>query len=440
MAKTDIAYLSGILLQMETIEDGFEVAIARYEYPYADGADLENMGQKARTIRVRSYFWDGSDNVTYDDHVKLINLLQQKDLLEFQHPKYGLTQVMVEQVSVRHDDTERTAEVDLTLIEYLRTEIVVEQRDVSADAEGEFVEGQAEQQAEVGEDAAAVLGDNRGFVNQVLDAGTGIYAQFTGVALAAREFVREVDSYVTMFQATVTELTNPVNSLLATVSYSTSLPGRVIGPIAAAVERTARLYDSLADSPARFLSSLKQAFAGLEESVADFSPSTSQAGTAARTLMIKQLRIAAAQRIALEAAYLYKADEAKRQTVRRAEKTRSFDILGRFIKPQPTEAVLNVRELEASLADVRTMIQAAVDEARGMRTLQTMARLILEHVNTVKLEREKIIDVELDNSMPLHLVCLRYGLPYNYAERIRSINPELRNPNFTEGEVSIYVR
>jgi prophage DNA circulation protein len=440
MAKTDIAYLDGILLQMETIEDGFEVAIARYEFPYVDGADLENMGQKARTIRVRCYFWDGSDNATYDDHIELINLLQQRDLLEFQHPKYGLTQVMVEQVSVRHDDTERTAQVDLTLVEQLRTEIIVDRGDVQGDAEGVFAEGQEEQQAEFGEDAASALGDNRGFVNQVLDGATGIYAQFTGVALAAREFVREVDSYVTMFQATVTELTNPVNSLLATVSYATSLPGRVIGPIAAAVERTARLYDSLSNSPDRFLSSLKQAFAGLEEAVEGFSPSTTKAGVSARSMMVKHLRIAAAQRIALEAAYLYKADESKRQAVRRSEKTRSFDILGSYIKPQSTEAVLNVRELESSLADVRTMIQTAVDESRGMRSLQTMARQLLEHINTVKLEREKIVDVTLDNSMPLHLVCLRYGLPYNYADRIRSINPALRNPNFTEGEVSIYVR
>jgi prophage DNA circulation protein len=440
MAKTDIAYLSDILLQMETIEDGFEVSIARYEYPYADGADLENMGQKARIIRVRCFFWDGSDNVTYDDHIQLINRLQQKDLLPFRHPKYGLTQVMVEEMSVRHDDTERTAEVDLTLVEHLRTEIIIEQGEVSADAEGEFVEGQVEQQTELGEDAAAALGDNRGFVAQTLDAATGIYAQFTGAALAAREFVREVDLYVTRFQATVTELTNPINSLQATVSYTTSLPGRVIGPIAAAVERTARLYDSLRSSPGRFLASFKQGCAALEESVEAFSPNTSQVGNAARSMMLKHLRIAVAQRMALEAAYLYTEDETKRQTVRRAEKTRSFDILGRYVKPQPTEAVLNVRELESSLSDVRGMLQVAVDEARGMRSLQTMARLLLEHVNTVKLEREKILDVTLDNAIPLHLVCLRYGLPYNYAERIRSINPTLRNPNFTAGEVSIYVR
>ena len=68
-----------------------------------------------------------------------------------------------------------------------------------------------------------------------------------------------------------------------------------------------------------------------------------------------------------------------------------------------------------------------------------MGRTLLEHVGTIKLEREKILTVVLDNPMPLHLVCLRYGLPYNYAERLSSINT-IPQPNFTDGEVSIYAR
>jgi prophage DNA circulation protein len=68
-----------------------------------------------------------------------------------------------------------------------------------------------------------------------------------------------------------------------------------------------------------------------------------------------------------------------------------------------------------------------------------MAENLLNHVNSVRLEREKMIAVTLDNPMPLHLVCLKYGLPYTDAERLLRIN-NIRQPNFTNGEVLVYAR
>jgi hypothetical protein len=42
--------------------------------------------------------------------------------------------------------------------------------------------------------------------------------------------------------------------------------------------------------------------------------------------------------------------------------------------------------------------------------------------------------------MPLHLVCLKYGLPYTDAERLLGVNRQIRNPNFADGEVLVYAR
>jgi len=69
-----------------------------------------------------------------------------------------------------------------------------------------------------------------------------------------------------------------------------------------------------------------------------------------------------------------------------------------------------------------------------------MAKALLEHVNAVRLEREKMKAVILDNPLPLHLVCLRYGLPCKDAERLLKVNRGIRNPNFASGEVLVYVR
>ena len=64
-----------------------------------------------------------------------------------------------------------------------------------------------------------------------------------------------------------------------------------------------------------------------------------------------------------------------------------------------------------------------------------MSAALLTQVNSVRLEREKMIEVALDNTMPLHLVCLKYGLSYRDAERLLKVNNSIQNPNFTAGVI-----
>jgi len=70
------------------------------------------MGQKAREIKFRCYFY----NETYELHTSVIALLDYHGLLELHHPKYGIIQGMVESMSIRHDDREETAEIDITFV------------------------------------------------------------------------------------------------------------------------------------------------------------------------------------------------------------------------------------------------------------------------------------------------------------------------------------
>lgn len=426
MANLDVAYLAGTMLQMETIEDSFEKAIARYEFPYMDGADLEDMGQKARTVRVRCYFWDDdAANNTYDDHTVLLDLLNGRDLLEFEHPKYGVLQVLVERISVRHDDRIRAAEVDLDLVQQLREERPAARNDdVQSALEGRFAESQEELIAAYGDEIKAGFGAaSDTLLDKVLVAELPILEQFNEVSRAVRGYVKTVDLFVRRLDAQVSAVVNPANSLIAAIDYGTSLPGRVIGAAARCAERYALLYGSLTSAPVRFYDRFALAMTDL-------------AGTLGFS---RQISGAFAAQGALTAATIYKADEQRRQQLRRAEGSASFDVLGNFTTVGGVQPVLTAPELEQSLAAVRAMIQAAVGQDRSQEALKAMARSLLEHVNTVKLEREKIQTVLLDNPLPLHLVCLRYGLPYNYAERIMSIN-RIRQPNFTAGEVAVYVR
>ena len=67
-----------------------------------------------------------------------------------------------------------------------------------------------------------------------------------------------------------------------------------------------------------------------------------------------------------------------------------------------------------------------------------MADALKEHVNKIKLKRERIVTVRIQDPIPVHLLCMQYGLPYMAAERICAIN-NFWCPNFIGGEVKIYV-
>ena len=423
------AKIDDFTLEMETIEDVIEKSIAKYEFPFRDGAMLEDMGQKARVIRMRCYWYEE----TYETHRDFIKHLGKKGAFELLHPKYGLIKGSIDSVSIRHDDRKKTAEVDISFTEGLITKEEAEPKYVNKGAvdwgvEEGFATGQTELIEELGSDVRDLLGaEAKEILSTVLDPAKGLVEQFAGISAQAREYVKNAQGFVTGLTGVLSTITNPADSLLAMITYPSTLPGIVIGTIARTLERYVSLYDTLRTSPTRFLSSLKGTFGSLADDAGDSGFS-------------KYVTIASAQRRALETAYIFRDDEDSRDIVKRLESTPSFDTLGNYIKPEQAEQILTVDEIEGILADVRTDIQKAVDLSRKMTSLKATAADLLFHVSDIKLERDKIMTVETQSPLPLHLICLKYGLPYNYANRINSIN-RIKNPSFTPaGEVRIYVR
>ena len=262
-------------------------------------------------------------------------------------------------------------------------------------------------------------------MSKELDPELGIVEQFSGVTAQARNWLKSVETFVGTVQAEAINVANPANSLLATIDYGAQLPGRVIGAVAQTFERYALLNASLKEAPERYLRNLKDSLDELAASSGDFAGITRGAG---------------AQRMAVEGAGIFAADEEKRNRQRRREETATtFDVSGSYLAPEPIEPVLTVRELELSLALVRAELQAGLEADRTQQSLKDLARQLLEHVMVVKLERDRLVRVVLDNPMPLHLVCLVKGLNYAYAERVLAVN-DIAKPNFTDGEIDVYVR
>lgn len=439
--ETETGFLDDIELEMVDLSDRFEKSIVKYEYPFVDGADLEDLGQKAGTVKIRCFFFDNAAQSTYNDHIKLLNLLAKKDDFELLHPKYGIFKVKVESMDVRHDERKRTAEVDLCLVKRGFDRIEASMADaVDASAESAFLDGELEQLDEAtydfslaGFDAKYALNPDLSILSQIKNAG-GTLGKRTDFL---RSYARQLDRQLNSLSATATAITQPVNSLTATITYTTNLPGRIIGIATKAVERVARLYDTAVHAPGRFLANMQFAFVKLISATQGL-PAADRPGREARDLIVKHLTIACARRLALETAYVFAADEKERVVARKLEKTPTFDTRGSYLAPAVPAPIMNARELEESLELARTSLQEAVDSARGMQSLKVQAVQLLTHVSTIKLERDKIVTVTIDCPIPLHLVCLKYGLPYNYAERILSINPQIDNPCGVSGDIQIY--
>jgi len=430
------AYINGLRVQCESLEDGFSKAVAKYEFPLRDGALLDDMGQKARTVRLRCYFFGG----TYEAHTTLLAMLYDRQAFEMEHPVYGLTKGSVETVSVRHDDRERTAEIDIAFVEG-GLDKAVSVRTAPANTETDYVSGVSSARDDYTNSIGTALGASAGAVlAQEIDPATDILKQYSGLGSKAREYVRVVDTAVRQIEATISSVATPANALVSTIEFAEDLPGRVIGAVANVAARYSELFDTLKDAPERFIQSFSDAMNGLINELSGGSDGdrvTGAEATAAADDVAHAARTVATLEAGLQAGYLFEADEQQRQALRRIEGAAAFDAGGRYLNPDPAGTVMTVGEIETVLYTVRKMASGAIEDRRPGGELKTMVDRLTAHVNEVKLERDRIISVALDSTLPLHLVCLIHGMDYHAAERLLAINT-VPQPNFTTGSINVY--
>ena len=430
---TDTGYLNGIELEMVDISDHFEKSIVRYEYPYVDGADLEDMGQRASTIKTRCYFYDNAAQQTYELHKDVLNLLTILVDLEFIHPKYGLLTGKIDSIDVRHDDRKRTAEIDFSFIKRGFTQI----QPVPANAVDSVMESIYATSAD--EQAAAIVADMAGSgldVAITITDDVTLLAQVKGVTNSARAYARQIQTALNRLNTLASDVTQPLNSIVATMSYAANIPGKLLGTVDHCLERVSATYNGLINFPARFHASITFGLATIERDLNSFLPADR---TGAKAMILKQVRLATARRLALDTAYVYGTDRDARRVQQNQGTINAFDTLGRYTPVKPPDIIpMNVLELESTLATTRTTLQTGITEARSMHSLRSMALELTTAVDLVKQSAERIITVDVTAPVPLHILCLRHGLTYSDAQRIMALNPALRNPSFTSGSVQIF--
>lgn len=104
------ASFRGVAFEVVGIGRAGQRAIAEHEYPYAAGADLEDLSPRARRVRVRAIFW-GDDYET--SLYTFINAIEAPGVGELIHPVHGSMMVMAETWSDEH----QAEEVDSAVVE-----------------------------------------------------------------------------------------------------------------------------------------------------------------------------------------------------------------------------------------------------------------------------------------------------------------------------------
>ena len=403
------AYLNNIQLDFESIDETYANAIAVNEFPYKSDPLLQNLKPKATTIKIRCYFY----NQRYSEHKTLLAMLKTESEFELEHPEFGLLKGQVESISVRKDDREQTAEIDLNYICGIsaianNTEVIDAQIQSEAAYQQALDEIQtayaAEISAEIGEDITAIETQDGENIADQIRAITG------AVATKIREHITVIDTNISKYESILNNITTPANALISVINFTKDIPGRLIGSVAKAVNRYSLLYANLKAFPSDFISALNTAYSELKS---DFNTQNtyyiSSARKSANNAVLKAFSAIVANEINLQTGYILSEQE-----------------------------TLNVNQIENLLYDTRNFTLNALETSRkNTEQLKAFSAMLVKYANKIKIEREKITTVELDNTMPLHLLCLKYDLDYPYAEKITKLN-NFRNPNFVSGSVNIH--
>ena len=99
---------------------------------------------------------------------------------------------------------------------------------------------------------------------------------------------------------------------------------------------------------------------------------------------------------------------------------------------------MTINELESTLETFRQLADDVIQLDRDNREIQTAAALLQTYIDAQKLDREKIITVEVNNVGIFDLLN-RFNLSYQLADRIAALNPQIRNPNFMTGSIRLVV-
>lgn len=425
--------IDGIDLPVVDVQDDFSAAVAKYAFPYRNAQVVKYLGVEERSIKLNAVFF----RQRYDEHKDLARrLLSAKtESHELVHPDFGRLSGCVQQVSSVYDERRDCVTVSITFIVLGDGDDDAGNFDtvgsIKRDTEQAFIDGQETLTDAFGQTLSSDIGSEAGdMIETEIDESQTLLDQFLTVSQAARDYVAEIDDAIEICESWLADVTAPADSILNTIEYGSLLPARFVSAVNEALDRICESQGESSISPRNYLENLKAAYLSF---AAMFENREFNAAD--------QVSDAIALRYALDCGRVYDDDNMQSLTLAAIEDAPAFDLAGNRLIDQAVPEIMTINDLEETLYGARELLQQAIDRDRSQEeSYKSMAKNLLDHVEEVRINRERIVIKNVPSEMPLHAVCLRFGLPVAYADRILAINPEIKNPTFVKGDIRVYAR
>lgn len=436
MSWKDLLYdasFRGVKFDCLRTRDSAPRGLAEHEYPHIDGADIEDLGRRARRISITAVFW-GDD---YESKLQaFLKAIDQPGSGELIHPVFGsIPQAQLKDSDVSHDaQNPDHCTVELLFLESKPSNPFFAQQLPSQKAEAISVLTDAVRSSGISAFSSALdaLKSAKGTLsrlNALRDVMTGtlsaVRSQLQGIVGTTLDIIE----YPQAFAADIVSYLSGMADLRSfdvgvIVSDWKSLTGQLTN--------TVQLPPSINSGTATIGSSAGVVPTGVT-STTNGSGGSAPAPSPSSTLAVLPSAVVTINGNPTDVATL-------QAIVQLAAATQLADTASTILSDESADPTLSPADIELIVNDTRTAIQAAIDAHRTLYSLD-VSRPITESLKDIALAVQTAAIAVIDERPPLatrtvtvagnlHLTAFRWYGDYTRADELARLNPQITNPNF----------
>lgn len=455
MSWTDLlhdASFRGVKFECERTHDSAKRALAEHEYPYLDGANVEDLGRRARRTMLVAVFW-GND---YESRLQaFLQALDKPGTGELVHPVFGsMPNMQLDDYEASHDaDNPDYCRVELRFVEATPGNPFFAQQfpDQKAEAVSALADTTRSHGIAAFGKALDALKSARGALsrlNNLRDVITGtlgaIRSQVQGIISTTLDIIEYPQAFASDVVSCLSGMADfrsfnigtimsDWKSLVGQLSNTVQLPA-AISSGTATVASSAGMVPTGVTYTTNGSGATSAGSSGNTSTPGGGTPSTGGASTSSGT----GATVMPAAVVAINA---NPTDIATVQAIiELAAATQLADTASSVFADEAASPTLSPAEIERIVDDTRTSIQAAIDLHRQLYTLDT-SRPIVESLKDMALAVQTAAIAVMDarpalttrtvtDSGNLHLTAFRWYGDYTRASQLALLNPQIINPNF----------
>ncbi|BBF86272.1 phage tail/DNA circulation protein [Aquitalea magnusonii] len=414
------ASFRGITFDCLRTQDSVQRDTASHEYPYLDGADVEDLGRKARHITMSAVFF-GKD---YENRLQtFIKELDKPGHGELIHPVFGsIKQAQLTDYQVGHDaDNPDYCTVELTFVEATPGNPFFVQQLPAQKAEA--VSQLAATSRANGIEAFAKALDGLKSIKGNLSRLNALRDMMTGTLGAIRSQVQGI------IGTTLDLIDYPrafASDVMSLVSGIADLRGFDVGVIQSDWKSLVGQFDNVVALPSK-----------VSAGSASTGGSSGSGGTGGGVVADAKPIPAKPEDIALVTAL-----------VQISAATTLAETAGQILAAEAEQPTLSPQEVEHIANDVRDTLQQVIEAHRDLFSVED-ARPVTEALKDTALGVQEaavaviealppLVTRTVDAPGNLHLVAFRWYGDYTRAQELARLNPKLTNPNALQAGDTLY--